>query len=72
MNKPTTQQQEEDIKECGCYYGVAPHKHDMSITGSVIGSTVLLPKETWPDNFKEDTECVGLGTFICDSCMKNE
>lgn len=24
------------------YYGLAPHVHDMSITGSLIGSTVML------------------------------
>lgn len=28
--------------ECYEWYGMAPHYHDMSITGSVIGSTVML------------------------------
>jgi hypothetical protein len=29
--------------EGGDYYGLAPHHHDLTITGSIIGSTVLDP-----------------------------
>lgn len=29
--------------EGGSYYGLAPHHHDLSITGSMIGSTVFDP-----------------------------
>jgi hypothetical protein len=42
-------------KECGGQsqrYGMAPHTHDMSRTGSMIGSTVIAAKETWPKNFR--------------------
>ncbi len=38
------------------YYGVAPHKHDTTRTGSIIGSTVIDPKESWPANFSPDYE----------------
>ena len=53
------------------YYGLAPHKHDMTITGSVIGSTVVDKESNWPDNFSEDPEVKGCGTYthclICSS-----
>lgn len=50
-------------------YGVAPHRHDLKRTGSIIGSTVLLPKNKWPDNFVEDKDCPGLGTYTyCPEC----
>lgn len=52
----------------GSWYGVAPHKHDLKRTGSIIGSTVLLPKDQWPSTFREDSECPGLGTYTCEHC----
>lgn len=52
----------------GTWYGVAPHKHDMEKTGSIIGSTVIIPKEEWPNNFREDPECEGCGTWFCEAC----
>ena len=49
------------------YYGVAPHRHNES--GSIIGSTVISNEAVWPDNFTEDTECPGLGTYThCIEC----
>lgn len=48
-----------DESEATCvypYFGVAPHKHDLTITGSIIGSTVINPKETWPANFSPEYE----------------
>ncbi len=51
-------------------YGVAPHKHDLGKTGSIIGSTVVQPKETWPENFVEDKESPGCGTYYCPKCKK--
>ena len=50
------------------WYGVAPHKHDMTLTGSIIGSTVILPKEQWDNNFIEDPECEGCGNWFCKHC----
>lgn len=50
------------------HYGVAPHKHDMR-GGSFIGSTRIEPKESWPQNFIEDPEEPGCGTYICPSCL---
>ena len=52
----------------GTWYGVAPHKHDLSKTGSIIGSTVVEPKERWPENFREDPECEGCGVWTCRAC----
>ncbi len=37
------------------YYGLAPHKHDLSITGSFVGSTVFTGDI--PDNFEPDPDC---------------
>ncbi len=57
-----------DPETClGCYYGVAPHRHDLS-GGSIIGSTRLLPREEWPANFDEDPEDPGCGIYHCDRC----
>jgi hypothetical protein len=59
-----------DDSEC-CFptYGVAPHTHDMSKTGSVIGSTVILPESEWPDNFEPDKDVPGCGTYThCPKC----
>lgn len=48
------------------YYGLAPHKH---VGKSMIGSTVILDKSEWPDNFHEDPECEGCGSYThCPHC----
>ena len=64
-----------DDGEGGCMfpiYGLAPHGHDLSRTGSIIGSTVTLPREKWPENFHEDEDEPGLGMFthcpVCGAC----
>ena len=46
-------------------YGVAPHRHNLMRTGSLIGSTEVLTKDKWPDNFIEDKDAPGCGTFYC-------
>jgi hypothetical protein len=51
----------------GVWYGLAPHTHDLS-QGTFIGSTRLEPKNTWPNNFHEDPECAGCGTWTCPVC----
>jgi len=51
------------------WYGLAPHTHNMKKTGSVIGSTEILPKEKYPWNFREDEECEGCGVWTCDRCQ---
>ena len=35
------------------YYGMAPHKHN---GGSMIGSTIIIPPDQWPVNFKPDLD----------------
>lgn len=52
-------------------YGVAPHTHNIKNPGSFIGSTEVLDKSKWPDNFKEDPDCEGLGTYVCPDCGSN-
>jgi hypothetical protein len=49
-------------------YGVGPHTHDLS-NGSFLNSTVPLQKVDWPKNYREDTECPGLGTYYCPECL---
>ncbi len=51
------------------YYGVAPHTHATCDTTVPAISTVLMPKSEWPDNFTEDPEVPGLGTYThCPHC----
>lgn len=56
----------------GCFpvYGVGPHKH-VGVTddpNTWIGSTVHLPKDDWPENYQEDPDCPGMGTYWCPHC----
>lgn len=52
------------------FYGVAPHVH---VDGEWIGSTQLLPREQWGNNFEEDPDCPGLGTYLrCPHCGDGE
>jgi hypothetical protein len=61
--------EELDGKCCYPYYGLAPHTHDLKKTGTFLFSTVLDPKETWPDNFKEDKDAPGCGVYThCPEC----
>ena len=66
----------QEWKQNYCYfpsYGVAPHDHNLEKTGSFIGSTELKDKAEWPENFKEDPECPGLGVYLCpygETCEK--
>ena len=53
----------------GYSYGVAPHVHDMSATGSIIGSTKILPKTQWPKQFMPDPENESCGTWFCEHCQ---
>ena len=59
-------------KQCGgnpTRYGLAPHTHNMQNTGSLIGSTELLPKEKWPHEFTPDPETGGRqGVWTCSHC----
>jgi hypothetical protein len=54
-----------DGMPCFPMYGVGPHKH---VGTSIIGSTVLLPAEQWPENYQEDPDCPGLGVWWCPYC----
>jgi hypothetical protein len=45
-------------------YGVAPHTHNLIRTnGSFIGSTELIPKAKWPENYVDYDE--GCGVYYC-------
>ena len=58
-----------EYKECPFpFYGVAPHVHQTKIKNGrihFIGSTAILPKEQWPDNFKQDPEDERCGEYLC-------
>ena len=49
--------------EGGGYYGLAPHHHDLSITGTMIGSTVFDPL---PEPNADGEYIVGTMVFIPD------
>lgn len=41
--------------------------------GPMVGSTRLLPKDRWGDNFREDPECPGQGVYMrCPHCGRGE
>lgn len=46
-----------------CWYGLGPHRHDLSITGSMIGSTVLEDLSQYPKD-QEDRYIVGPGLYF--------
>jgi len=46
----------------GSCYGLAPHVHDLSRTGSIIGSTVFTGEED--SRFVADLDAPGLGVWI--------
>lgn len=49
------------------YYGLAPHTRYKQ--NGVIGSTVILPESEWPENFEEDEDAPGAGTYThCPEC----
>lgn len=64
-----------DESEAKCvfpYYGLAPHRHDLTITGSIIGSTVINPRGSCPANFQPDEpdEPDGGGLGVYTHCLK--
>lgn len=57
------------------FYGVAPHTHDTTGHNSpadplaLFGSTRTLPRDQWGNNFSEDPESPGQGTYMrCPKC----
>ncbi len=54
------------------YYGVAPHTHALPAPTHPtdwIGSTRLLPRDKWGNNFREDEDSPGQGTYLrCGTC----
>ena len=58
------------------YYGTAPHTHALPTPTHPtdwIGSTRLLPRDQWGDDFREDPDCPGLGTYLrCEHCGAGE
>ena len=53
---------------CFPLYGVGPHTCFYKIPGAVIGQSQPLPRSEWPDNYIEDPECPGNGTWWCPHC----
>jgi len=51
-------------------YGMAPHRHEFAQTGHWIGSTVLLPEDSWPKEFIVDPTSKGAqGIWHCPECL---
>lgn len=57
------------MRKDGCvypYYGLAPHLHlKFDIDNVTISATVSDKNEKFPDNFVEDPESPGCGTYLC-------
>jgi hypothetical protein len=53
---------------CFPSYGVAPHVCFYKIPGAVMGQSQVLPRDEWPDNFQEDADSPGMGTYWCPYC----
>jgi len=58
------------------YYGVAPHTHALPTPTHPtdwLGSTQLLPRDHWGNNFREDPESPGQGVYMrCAHCGRGE
>jgi hypothetical protein len=50
---------------CFPVYGVGPHKCFWKIPQAVIGESIPLPREEWPENYAEDPDHPGMGTYWC-------
>ena len=48
-----------------CWYGIAPHTHDLTLTGSFIGSTVMTPLTALPALTNGAVD-LGWGWFVPD------
>jgi hypothetical protein len=59
-----------DGENCFPIYGVAPHTH---VGDQMIGSTRLLPRTSWPENFRPDPNERGHGVYThCPKCGAGE
>ena len=54
------------------WYGIAPHWHEPSSTGTFADSTRMLPRDQWPAHFHEDPDVPGMGTYRCPFCGSPE
>ena len=45
-------------------YGLAPHIH-VGEDHVIFGSTRILPRDRWPENFVEDKDDPGCGIYYC-------
>ena len=43
-------------------YGVGPHRHGINF------KTIPLEKPEWPDAYREDPDCPGMGVYWCHAC----
>lgn len=57
-----------DGQPCFPIYGVGPHTCFYKIPRATIGQSQPLPREQWPDNYMEDPDCPGCGTYWCPDC----
>lgn len=51
----------------GTWRGLAPHKHTLNSLDRISG-TLFEPREKWPDNFTQDGDEYGVGTYVCSHC----
>lgn len=57
-----------DGEPCYPVYGVGPHAGFQLSNGSLVSIHRPLPPEQWPDNYREDPDNPGIGTWWCQFC----
>jgi hypothetical protein len=55
---------------CFPMYGIGPHTHVAQAGSDMkwIGTTQALPRDEWPENYREDPASPGEGVWWCPEC----
>lgn len=57
-----------DGVSCFPIYGVGPHIHEGRNGNPLLGRTIPLPPDEWPDNYRESKDDPGHGVWWCPHC----
>lgn len=57
-----------DGAPCFPIYGVGPHTHAGIAGNPLLGETIPLPREEWPENYRENPNEPGHGVWWCPHC----
>ena len=53
---------------CFPVYGVGPHTHAGRDGNPLLGATIPLPRDEWPENYRESADEPGHGLWWCPHC----